>query len=266
MNRVGFIGGSDLYNIMKGDWHDLWLVKTGRKEPDDLSDVFRVNLGVATEDFHIDWFSRHAGFPVEEKQKEFSLTIDHVPYKGQADAIMRTDDAYAPNTILECKHTSSNKSMKDMLENYMPQLHMYMRLSNTNECFFSVIFGNEWAWCRVKFDEDYWMNVHHTVMDFWETVETLIEPSVNGVDVNKIDWSNIAIDGLVARDASKDNYFIDLAHNYVQTIDAAKDHETAKKQLRSLIQDDEREVYCDFLSIKRDKRGACRIVIKKEAE
>ena len=31
MNRQGFIGGSDLYNIMQGNWHDLWLVKTGRK-------------------------------------------------------------------------------------------------------------------------------------------------------------------------------------------------------------------------------------------
>ena len=266
MNRIGFIGGSDLYNIMKGDWHDLWLIKTGRKEPDDLSDVFRVNLGVATEDFHIDWFSRHGGYPLVEKQKEYQQNIDGVPYKGQVDALMQTDDSYVPNTILECKHTSSNRTIKDMLENYMPQLHLYMRLSNTHECFLSVIFGNEWGWCRVNFDNDYWSKVHNAVIDFWEMVETQIEPPVSGVGVDKIDWSNIAIDGLVARDASQDNYFVDLAHNYVNTIDAAKDHEAAKKQLRSLINDNEREVYCDFLSIKRDKRGACRIAIKKEAE
>lgn len=266
MNRIGFIGGSDLYNIMKGDWHDLWLIKTGRKEPDDLSDVFRVNLGVATEDFHIDWFSRHGGYPLVEKQKEYQQNIDGVPYKGQVDALMQTDDSYVPNTILECKHTSSNRTIKDMLENYMPQLHLYMRLSNTHECFLSVIFGNEWGWCRVNFDNDYWSKVHNAVIDFWEMVETQIEPPVNGIGVDKIDWSNIAIDGLVARDASQDNYFVDLAHNYVNTVDAAKDHEAAKKQLRSLIADNEREVYCDFLSIKRDKRGACRIAIKKEAE
>lgn len=266
MNRIGFIGGSDLYNIMKGDWHDLWLIKTGRKEPDDLSDVFRVNLGVATEDFHIDWFSRHGGYPLVEKQKEYQQNIDGVPYKGQVDALMQTDDSYVPNTILECKHTSSNRTIKDMLENYMPQLHLYMRLSNTHECFLSVIFGNEWGWCRVNFDNDYWSKVHNAVIDFWEMVETQIEPPVNGIGVDKIDWSNIAIDGLVARDASQDNYFVDLAHNYVNTVDAAKDHEAAKKQLRSLINDNEREVYCDFLSIKRDKRGACRIAIKKEAE
>ncbi len=266
MNRIGFIGGSDLYNIMKGDWHDLWLVKTGRKEPDDLSNVFRVNLGVATEDFHIDWFSRHGGYPLVEKQKQYQQNIDGVPYKGQVDALMQTDDSYVPNTILECKHTSSNRTIKDMLENYMPQLHLYMRLSNTHECFLSVIFGNEWGWCRVNFDNDYWSKVHNAVVDFWEMVETQIEPPVNGISVDKIDWSNIAIDGLVARDASQDNYFVDLAHNYVNTIDAAKDHEAVKKQLRSLINDNEREVYCDFLSIKRDKRGACRIAIKKEAE
>ena len=70
MNRQGFIGGSDLYNIMQGNWHDLWLVKTGRKEPEDLSQVFRVQLGSFTEQFNIDWFCQDTGHTIEQTQVE----------------------------------------------------------------------------------------------------------------------------------------------------------------------------------------------------
>ena len=45
MNRIGFIGGSDMRRIMEGDWISLWEEKTGRKKPDDLSDVLPVQLG-----------------------------------------------------------------------------------------------------------------------------------------------------------------------------------------------------------------------------
>jgi len=33
-----------------------------------------------------------------------------------------------------------------------------------------------------------------------------------------------------------------------------------------LVMDDEREVFCDLLTIKRDKRGACRITVKNEVQ
>ena len=35
MNRLGFIGGSDARRIMEGDWHALWLEKTGQQQPAD---------------------------------------------------------------------------------------------------------------------------------------------------------------------------------------------------------------------------------------
>ena len=34
--RMGFIGGSDAVKIMSGDWHPLWLEKTGQSQPADL--------------------------------------------------------------------------------------------------------------------------------------------------------------------------------------------------------------------------------------
>ena len=54
MDRTGFLGGSDMSLILNGDWLYLWEIKTGREKPDDLSDVFPVQLGNATEEWHID--------------------------------------------------------------------------------------------------------------------------------------------------------------------------------------------------------------------
>ena len=35
-DRRKSLGGSDANRIMRGDWHTLWLEKTGSKEPEDL--------------------------------------------------------------------------------------------------------------------------------------------------------------------------------------------------------------------------------------
>src|SRR5438067_1940527 len=39
--RRSRIGGSDVAKIVDGRWHELWLEKTGRAEPEDLSWVLR---------------------------------------------------------------------------------------------------------------------------------------------------------------------------------------------------------------------------------
>ena len=51
MNRKGFIGGSDCVKIMQGKWLELWQVKTGREQPEDLTHNLAVQLGTITEDF-----------------------------------------------------------------------------------------------------------------------------------------------------------------------------------------------------------------------
>ena len=262
MNRQGFIGGSDLYNIMQGNWHDLWLIKTGRKQPEDLSHIFRVQLGAFTEQFNIDWFCQDTGHTIEQTQVEVQRVISGIPFKGTIDAIAHSDEG--KQTILECKHTSSMKSLNDMLDAYMPQIQLYMTLSHIDKAYLSVIFGNDIGYCSVDYSESWFKPVIKRCQEFWKCVTTDTEPS-HDIDTWKIDWSSVAINNLKARDASSDNHFVAMAHEYISTVDSAKANESAKKELRSLIRDDEREVFCDLLAVRRDKRGACRIVVNKEA-
>jgi hypothetical protein len=43
-------------------------------------------------------------------------------------------------------------------------------------------------------------------------------------------------------------------------------HEEIKKELKTLIAEEERELYCDTLSLRKDKRGAIRIIVTKGDE
>jgi hypothetical protein len=261
MERKGFIGGSDLYSIMRGDWHDLWLVKTGRKEADDLSGLFNVQLGVQTEAFNLEWLWKQTGYSHRQVVTKLKM-ISGVPYQARPDAIA-LDSTSNSIAIIECKHTAGHKKMSDILSAYLPQVHLYMRVMDIHQTIFSVIFGNRWEHCFVDYDHEFWMKVSTQAHAFWQHVIEDKEPA--SYQPTKIDWSAVKVDGLVCRDASQDNQFVNLAHDFVNTSQSMKQHDAVKKELRSMIQDNEREVFCDLLSIKRDKRGACRITINEGA-
>jgi sulfite reductase alpha subunit-like flavoprotein len=261
MERKGFIGGSDLYSIMRGDWHDLWLVKTGRKEPDDLSGQFNVQLGNETESFNMTWLNQQTGwcrYFAEVTRKN----IADVPYQARPDGIGKHDhsDEYA---IIEAKHTGGHKKMSDILSAYLPQVHLYMRVMDIHQTVFTVIFGNRWEHCVVDYDHEFWMKVHAQAFNFWQHVVEDTRPDT--YEEVKIDWTQVKVDGLVSRDASQDNQFVNLAHEFVNASQNMRQHDSIKKELRSMINDNEREVFCDLLTIKRDKRGACRITINEGA-
>ena len=85
MNRIGFIGGSDCTKIMQGDWHDLWQIKTKRKEPDDLSENHQVQIGILTEAYNLEVFAKEYEVELENFQKEYTLNYNGVPLKGTID-------------------------------------------------------------------------------------------------------------------------------------------------------------------------------------
>ena len=43
VERLKTLGGSDAIRIMEGDWHTLWLEKTGRQEPANLIRCYLFN-------------------------------------------------------------------------------------------------------------------------------------------------------------------------------------------------------------------------------
>lgn len=255
MERRGFIGGSDARRIMDSDWYSLWQEKTGRVQPDDLSDNLAVQLGTYTEQFNIDWFQDKYNIPVEDQQKEFKVDWNGVPLKGTVDGI-------AGDNILECKHTYDNNNIENVIRTYMPQLQFYMWIAGKEGCFLSVIFGNRrWVATHVAKDSSYIEKMQVHIKEFWNNVEQdqwLGEPVIDKPSIERI-----PIDHMIVRDASHDNEFVSRCHDYIDNINAAKDFESAKDDLKMMVAPNEREVYTDLLTIKRDKRGALRITVKE---
>lgn len=265
MNRLGFIGGSDARRIMEGDWHSLWLEKTGQQESTDLSDNLAVQLGIHTEQFNILWFKKYyMGFPSEEhsdqmrEQKTFDTVINNVPCRGTVDGWL-----FGHNKILECKHTYDRNTIESCIKQYMPQIQFYMHISNTESCYLSVIFGNRrWECVEVSRDDTYIERMMVHIKEFWQLVESNTAPD-SGKQVKSLSTDKILVDNMVRRDASSDNEFISRCHDYIEQEANAKSFESAKADLKAMVADNEREVYCDLLTIKRDKRGALRINVKE---
>jgi hypothetical protein len=248
MERKGFIGGSDCVKIMQGEWLELWQVKTGRVESEDLSDNIAVQLGVHTEGFNLGWFEKQRDCMLSSHQKTVFSEIGIVPVKGTIDAMWQ-------NSIVEAKHTNSMTNMDTIIERYMPQIQLYSELTKSDGAYLSVIFGNNrWESVYVRRDKEYFDSMWAVVSDFWGYVLRDEEPV--GVDTPKISLDKIEVDNMVRRDASTDNEFISYAHEYKQNKAAAKAFETAKTTLKQMVADNEREVYCDVLTIKRSKSGS----------
>ena len=260
MERKGFIGGSDCVKIMQGNWLELWQVKTGRVEPEDLSRNIAVQMGVYTEDFNLGWFANEYDCTLTGFQKSFEETIGSVPVKGTVDAIVGDS---IEDSIVEAKHTNAYNTLDKVIEYYMPQLQLYIHLAKTNGAHISVIFGNnKWESAYVSRNEEYFNSMWAVVSDFWGYVLRDEEPVGNDQPI-QLSIDKVSVDNMVKRNATSDNQFVDAAITYVENEAAAKTFESAKKQIKDMVGDNEREVYCDQLTAKRDKRGAIRITRRK---
>jgi predicted phage-related endonuclease len=256
MERKGFIGGSDCVKIMQGNWLELWQVKTGRVEPEDLSSNIAVQMGVYTEDFNLGWFANEYDCTLTGFQKSFEETIGSVPVKGTVDAIVGDS---IEDSIVEAKHTNAYNTLDKVIEYYMPQLQLYIHLAKANGAHISVIFGNnKWESAYVSRNEEYFNSMWAVVSDFWGYVLRDEEPVGNDQPI-QLSIDKVSVDNMVKRNATSDNQFVDAAITYVENEAAAKTFESAKKQIKDMVGDNEREVYCDQLTAKRDKRGAIRI-------
>ena len=262
-----FIRGSDMIDIMNGNWNKLWRIKKGLQGRPDLSFQFNVQLGLATEDFNIKWAEDNYMLKFN-KQAARQIQYGLIKLKGTLDGFSGTNSEDEIEYIgIECKHTYSYNTMDKMLEYYMPQLQFYIWIAKLNKIIFSVIFGNQWKAVEVYPSEEYLDGMKDQIKLFWEHIVHNTEPDDLNYNTDVLRNNVISIDGvpinkMVARDASKSNSFTEYTQQYLDNEDAAKTFEAAKKALKEEVRPNEREVYNDLISVKRDKRGSVRVTKK----
>ena len=147
------IGGSDCYTLCHGKPDDvdrLWFEKLKLVDPVDLSDNFRVRLGTYTEEFNRKIFFEKMAkkekctpegyqrgiYPIATS-RTVNTKYGPVPLFAHLDDYDHEDDV-----LIEYKHTSENKLVRDVVETYQPQVQHYMHVTNSDTAYLSVIFGN----------------------------------------------------------------------------------------------------------------------------
>lgn len=264
MNRRGFIGGSDAKRILSGEWLALYEEKVGIRESDDLSDVFRVQLGVWTEPFHFAWLR-------DKLLMKLGTKAPHIQHPALPWMRASLDGWWLEhNTFVELKHSNERATVRTMSETYQPQIAHYCAVMGVSHGYLSFIAGNaDPVICKVEPSRTYIDELVDLETAFWWHVENEVAPdrvmhAEQFAEINA-QAKNIKVDGQRYVDMTGNNHWADLVVAFTSTKDAHASHEQSKDELKKLVAQDVAEASGHGLAIKRDKRGALRFTIDREA-
>jgi len=249
-NRTSYLGGSDAKSIMSGNWHELWEEKTGRTGREDLTDVFRVQLGVFTECFNRSWFATHM---------DLEITLDTFTKEGNRGGTV--DGLTSDNGILECKHVNGFYKEDGLHKQYYPQCQHYLSLyPERTHVWLSAIVGNSWETFCWQRNNDYIKELIQAEDAFWYHVETDTPPG-KGIEIETPD---LPPDEMRSIDMTKSNAWSHHAGVWIETKEAHTNWVDSNMQLKEILngQENVREASGHGVTATRNKRGA--ITIKEQ--
>ena len=250
MERKGFIGGSDAKRILDGDWHQLWLEKTGRAEPENLDHQFNVQLGVFTEPFHLRWLEKYHGFEFE-KNLRFWMHRDHKWMQANVDGWCEVRD-----TFIDVKHSNARANRESMVEWYQPQMAHYCNVVGKNSGWLSYIAGNAAPdFFEIEPSIAYRKQLLDAELAFWWHVTEDTDPYIETPIDTKL-AAEVKIDAMRVVDMTGSNAWADYAAAYLAFKDTAGVFEQAKAGLKKLVEADVRVARGHGINIKRSKSGS----------
>jgi hypothetical protein len=231
--------------LMTGDTDkilNLWRELVGDPEfvPEDLSGVWPVQLGSATEALNIAWYCRKYG----------SVSGKGDVIVGSPEWMAATLDGWddARKCPIEAKHVGGREPLETIIARYQPQMHWQMMVTKSTECALSVIMGaNEPIVEFIGFDKVYGDELMKRATQFWQCVENMtppfaLAPAAVPVIADKIytmatpEW-------------------ITNAQRWLQTCGAVETAKDAEKKLKALVPEDAKKAVGSGVQISRDRAG-----------
>ena len=162
------IGGTDANKLVHGEWLDLYDEKTGRAEPVNLDDVLPVQMGITTEQFNREWFTKQTHMKIDIQMSPIWYN-DYI--YGSLDGIVHNNYA-----VFEAKHThafnTSAKKKVEFVDKYNPQLQHYMLVSKLPKAYLSIFFGNmHYEFVEVLEDRKFQSMLLKAYKYFWDAVQ-----------------------------------------------------------------------------------------------
>jgi len=245
------IGGSDAGKIVNGLWHELWLEKTGRAEPEDLTWVLPVQIGTVTEPLNIAFFEHATGHQVFGRGEVY-IHPDY-PFVGcTLDGMTLIDRKPA---IVQCKHVSAFAKIEEVEQRYYAQCSHEMLCTGASIAYLSVFVGTfKHDIIEIHRDRDYTNRLLEMEREFWSFIER-DEPPPNGAELA----APARIDAMLEYDMDGHNEFASHAGAWLETHKHARSFEIATKAIKKLVPADARRCFGYGISVERNKAGALTI-------
>lgn len=250
--RMKGLGASDANIICGGDpekLYNLWQVKCGLIEPEDLSNILAVQMGTWTEALNIYWFEKQTGKRVTRRKEKFAHP-KHPFIVARPEGLTDSDQS-----ILECKHVGPfGYDLTTIRERYLPQVTVQIACCGAERGYLSVFSGNaKWEFDTIERDVIYEQEVLAQMRAFWRHVEERTPPA--------------AMEALAAplppnllRKISMTSNQIWLAaeEQYFQNEGASKLFDKAKSAMKACVEADVGEATGPRLQLKRGKDNSLR--------
>lgn len=246
--RDGKLTASRVACLMRGDEAailNLWREMVGDPSfvAEDLSGVWPVQLGVATEPLNLAWYARKTG---RQLTRQGEVVIH--PRAGWAAATLDAWDDALPGPI-EAKHVGGREPLATIVARYQPQIHWQMMVTEARQAAFTIIEGaNEPVVENIPFDERYAAELWSRAEAFMRCVETLTPPfAVPAIAAPTIPERIVDLTG--------DNEWADHAATWRENAAAKKKAETAEKALKAKVPSDAARCFGHGVTINRDRAG-----------
>jgi len=262
--RRSYIGGTDAKRIMDGDWPRLWAEKTGRAEPEDLSNILAVQLGSFTEPFNRFWFEKQTGRKVT-RVGEFVTFGKNPPLACNLDG--ETTTAAGERCVWDAKHVGN--AGEAAVIRYTPQMTHNATVIGVDWWCLSFLIGNsKWEMIEQEVDPFYANDLLAKEIRFWGYVERDEEPpdmspvaapkptrklrTISLEDVDSEAWPNWGYE------------MVELFSKFANTHAAAAVNAISKEEIRGLMPEDVGTITRGLVRAARDKAGIVRVSLGKE--
>ena len=259
--RAG-IGGSDAGAIVAGgeEWLKLWRVKTGRAEPEDLSGVLAVQMGIYTEPLNAAWYTKMTGRLVSHRNK--FARHPGIPYL-LANLDGMTETAAGVPAYIDFKHVG--KAGEQMTIRYTSQGTHCALITGVDHFVLSAFIGNSrWELTECEVDPFFAAEYLEKAREFWGYVEGDQEPPEVGPlpvpppkrlrivqleDAFRDDWPNWG--GEMAR----------YIRTFAETKAAADLHHLTREEIKRLTPEDVGTITRGRFALKKASNGAIRMTL-----
>tara|TARA_R100000808_G_scaffold7062_1_gene20741 strand:+ start:19299 stop:20183 length:885 start_codon:yes stop_codon:yes gene_type:complete len=272
--RRRYINASEAYEIMAGNWLDLYEEKIGNINRD-LSDIFQVQLGTYTESFNLFWTLKEHPELFDDDTRAWAEGLlrdeyDQISYVHKTHDFMRaTPDCLGivdgQKAVIDFKHTHAGSYKADqtaeerVIDRYQWQIQQQMMCTGYERGVIVPIYGNNYGH-PIILHANYEMQdlLLNKAIKFWEHVTLKIPPvDPEPVDVPTQTHNNMRV--ITEKDLSTwncANEWVDLCCEFPKYHNADKKLKEIKSDFKALMPDDVKEITAYGISAKRNRKGA----------